>query len=220
MEAVFSEEGIGLVIDAAHPYAVRLRANIRNACAARGIPLLRCLREAGAEENAPEGEEHLTGETFPAGKKTLAGERRILFSGNERGGPVACGNRGEYPSHHGKQGSGNVFRGGPERLYVRVLPLEDSLKICRSLGYEGRDVIAMQGPFSEELNFALLKEFSCGILVTKDGGAQGGFEEKRRAAARAGAVLAVVERPKETGFSVDEIMERAREWRNHGKGQL
>ena len=220
MEAVFSEEGIGLVIDAAHPYAVRLRANIRNACAARGIPLLRCLREAGAEENAPEGEEHLTGETFPAGKKTLAGERRILFPGMKEAAQWLAGTEGNILLTTGSRDLAMFSGVDRERLYVRVLPLEDSLKICRSLGYEGRHVIAMQGPFSEELNFALLKEFSCGILVTKDGGTQGGFEEKRRAAARAGAVLAVVERPKETGFSVDEIMERAREWRNHGKGQL
>ena len=202
MEAVFSEEGIGLVIDAAHPYAVRLRANIRNACAARGIPLLRCLREAGE------------------GGKPLAGERRILFPGMKEAAQWLAGTEGNILLTTGSRDLAMFSGVDRERLYVRVLPLEDSLKICRSLGYEGRHVIAMQGPFSEELNFALLKEFSCGILVTKDGGAQGGFEEKRRAAARAGAVLAVVERPKETGFSVDEIMERAREWRNHGKGQL
>ena len=76
-------------------------------------------------------------------------------------------------------------------------------------------MIAMQGPFSEELNLALLREFSCSILVTKDGGVQGGFEEKRRAAARAGAVLAVVERPAEKGLSLEEVMEQARRWRRH-----
>ena len=107
-----------------------------------------------------------------------------------------------------------------ERMYVRVLPAERSLAACREQGHTGRHVIAMQGPFSEEINLALLREFSCRILVTKDGGSQGGFEEKRRAAARAGAVFAVVERPGETGFSMEEVIKRAREWRNNETGRI
>ena len=35
----------------------------------------------------------------------------------------------------------------------------------------------MQGPFSEELNIAMLHQFDCKYLVTKETGKAGGFEE-------------------------------------------
>ncbi len=40
----------------------------------------------------------------------------------------------------------------------------------------------MQGTFSYALNRALMEQFAIRFLVTKDGGAAGGFEEKARAA--------------------------------------
>ena len=46
--ALIREEGVGLVIDATHPYADQATANIRQACRDnRGVRLLRCLREEG-----------------------------------------------------------------------------------------------------------------------------------------------------------------------------
>ena len=44
MEALFRREGITHVIDATHPYAVEVSRNIRAACAAAGIKLLRVAR--------------------------------------------------------------------------------------------------------------------------------------------------------------------------------
>ena len=43
-------------------------------------------------------------------------------------------------------------------------------------------------------------------LVTKDGGKQGGFEEKREAARRCGAELILVARPEDSGISMEELM--------------
>ena len=43
--------------------------------------------------------------------------------------------------------------------FTRVLPVEASIRICRELGYGGRHIIAMQGPFSEEIELCQLKEF-------------------------------------------------------------
>lgn len=69
-----------------------------------------------------------------------------------------------------------------ERIFARVLPVEASVHICRELGYSGRHIIAMQGPFSAEMNYIQLKEFQCSYMVTKDGGDTGGFKEKMQAA--------------------------------------
>ena len=44
-------------------------------------------------------------------------------------------------------------------------------------------------------------------LVTKDGGAAGGFPEKLEAAGRCGAAVFVVRRPRDEGLSYDEVLE-------------
>lgn len=70
------------------------------------------------------------------------------------------------------------------RLYARVLSTEESVAQSRALGFEGRRLIAMQGPFSEELNLAMLRQIRARWLVTKASGAAGGFQEKLAAARR------------------------------------
>ncbi len=221
MEELFREEKIGLVIDATHPYARQVTANIRAACEKQQIPLLRCLREGMAAGEAAPAVAGGTPENAAGAEKSAlaggapAGERLIRFADMEQAALWLSGTTGNILFTTGSRDLAAFSQIDRERMYVRVLPAETSLAACRRLGIEGRHVIAMQGPFSEELNLALLAEFSCRILVTKDGGSQGGFEQKRRAAARAGAVLAVVERPGETGFSMEEVMERVREWRRH-----
>ena len=50
----------------------------------------------------------------------------------------------------------------------------------------------MQGPFSAELNIAMIKQLDIKYLVTKDTGASGGFPEKVRAAKGCGVELIVI----------------------------
>ena len=64
----------------------------------------------------------------------------------------------------------------------------------------------MHGPFSQKLNEALLEQFHIRWLVTKDGGAAGGFPEKAAAAQSAGAALVVIRRPAETGEDLPSIL--------------
>ncbi|MBO5524968.1 MAG: precorrin-6Y C5,15-methyltransferase (decarboxylating) subunit CbiT, partial [Roseburia sp.] len=93
-----------------------------------------------------------------------------------------------------------------ERLFVRVLPGEESLRICREQGLTGKQIIAMQGPFSKELNVALLNQFHISCLVTKESGETGGYPEKLAAAAELQIPVIVIENPEsrkqETSHSV------------------
>ena len=66
-------------------------------------------------------------------------------------------------------------------------------------------------PFSYALNCALMKQFSIRYLVTKDGGAVGGFAEKAQAAQDTGAQLIVVRRPAENGQTAAQILARCKE---------
>ena len=67
----------------------------------------------------------------------------------------------------------------------------------------------MQGPFSQELNVAMLRQSGAKILVSKDTGRAGGFAEKAEAAKQAGATLLVIRRPTvETGLTLEEMLKK------------
>lgn len=73
------------------------------------------------------------------------------------------------------------------------------------MGFEGKHLIGMQGPFSRELNAAMLRQYRCKYLVTKDTGKAGGFQDKIDAALECDAVPVIIGRPlKEEGMSVKE----------------
>ena len=99
----------------------------------------------------------------------------------------------------------------PTRLYPRVLPTLAGIAACEAAGIPHRNILAMQGPFTKELNAALLHQFHIDYMVTKDGGAAGGFVEKAEAAARCGVQLIVLRRPDDEGETADTILQRCRE---------
>ena len=102
-----------------------------------------------------------------------------------------------------------ALRGLPgfaKRIFARILPQPEMVQKCMEMGLSGRHIICMQGPFSEEMNYAMLRETNARILLTKESGAAGGFPEKLRGARRAGAAVVVVKRPvEEEGCSVEEV---------------
>ena len=73
-----------------------------------------------------------------------------------------------------------------QRVYARVLPMDASLEACRAAGLKAAHIIAMQGPFSEEMDLATLRFADAAWMVTKDGGEAGGFPAKASAARMAG----------------------------------
>lgn len=87
-----------------------------------------------------------------------------------------------------------------------LLPVVDSILACQQAGIPTRNIIALHGPFSRDLNRAMLEQYQIRYLVTKDGGRAGGFEEKAAAAREAGAELVVIGRPAETGCTLEEIL--------------
>ena len=93
------------------------------------------------------------------------------------------------------------------RLYARILPVKESTDAAYALGFSGKNLICMQGPFSEELNEATLRAIGAKYLVTKDTGASGGFAEKIAAAKACGATPVVIRRPdEERGVSEAECL--------------
>ncbi len=176
-----------LVIDATHPYAAAVTESIFSACSETGTRYLRLLRGASAissdmvyAENAEAAAEFLD---------TTDGNI-LLTTGSKELGKFAH------------------IKGFSERVYARVLPMESSLASCAEAGLKAARIIAVQGPFSEEMNLAMLRFSSAAWLVTKDGGDAGGFEAKINAAEKAGVRVVVIGRPPQLdGVSFSETIE-------------
>lgn len=82
-----------------------------------------------------------------------------------------------------------------KRLIVRVLPSEESVRICLEQGLMPQQIVALQGPFSTELNQAIIRQYDIRCMVTKQGGSVGGFPEKMEAAAKEHIPLYMIEKP-------------------------
>lgn len=186
--------GYDLCVDATHPYATEVTANLRQACAVTGIRYCRLLREES---------EHVQGATYWESAKQAA----EYLSGTTGNVLLAIGAKELM-----------VFSGLPgERLYPRVLPQCENLQVCENAGIPHRNIIAMQGPFCRELNEALIRQCHICYLVTKDGGSTGGFPEKVEAARNTGAELVIIRRPEDHGRSyaqVRQLCKEMMEWSN------
>lgn len=98
---------------------------------------------------------------------------------------------------------------GAERLWARVLPSAASLEACFEVGISPSHVVAMQGPFSKEMNVACLKAAKADYMVTKESGRNGGYDEKIEACLECGVTPIVIGKPKEReGISFREAAER------------
>ena len=93
----------------------------------------------------------------------------------------------------------NVYaqRIAPERLYARVLPTAASIAACEGAGIPQSHIIAMQGPFSAQLNDALYAQLQIAVMVTKDSGEAGGVSEKVLPALSRGIHVIAIRRPQE-----------------------
>ena len=171
-----------LVIDATHPYAVEVTEQVRNACQTCGIPLRRLLRAESQTDgcirvdSCAQACDYLS--TRPGNVLLTTGAKELSSFRNLK----------------------------PERVFARVLPTHPSLDACEALGLPHRNIIALQGPFSEEMNVAMLAQYHIRWLVTKDGGKAGGFDEKLRAAHRVGVDVILVGRRAESGLTMEEIL--------------
>lgn len=175
-----------LLVDATHPYAAVVSDNLRAACTQTGAQYERLLRPQLDSEGVV-----MVPDTAAAVRWLNVHPGRALLTVGSKELLVYTG-----------------VRGWRERLVARVLPSVSVLEQCASFGFAGAQVIAMQGPFSHELNAAMLRQTRADILVTKDTGKAGGFAEKLSAAREVGATVLVIARPcEEQGKTLSEMQD-------------
>ncbi|MGI9953273.1 precorrin-6A reductase [Moorellaceae bacterium AZ2] len=97
-----------------------------------------------------------------------------------------------------------------KRIVVRVLPEHRVIKKCQDLGLAPRDIVAMQGPFSRELNKAIFRAYKAKVVVTRDSGAAGGTDTKIAAALALNIPVVIIKRPpmqlRQAVSSLEEIV--------------
>ena len=196
-ELLLGEAPDTLVIDATHPYAAQVTANIRRACMDAQKRYIRIVRKST-----------FAGE--PAGVTVLADAQAVTQWANREENIkkkilLTTGSKDlriytEIESYR-------------DRVWPRILPDMDSLRIATELGYKKSNIICMQGPFSTEMNIAMIKSVGAQVLVTKDTGATGGFDSKLEAALSSGIEAVVIGRPSDQearqadseGMSLEEL---------------
>ena len=94
------------------------------------------------------------------------------------------------------------------RLVVWVLPEGRLVQKCKDIGILPRDIVAMQGQFSKDINKALFKFYGADILLTRDSGSAGGTDTKISAALELGIETVLVKRTKtNAGLTVNNVKE-------------
>lgn len=175
-------------VDATHPYAAAVTENIKKACERIKLPCIRVLRR----------EEEISVDDT-AGKVSMRRVRMVSVGSVEEAAAFLKAVTGNILITTGSKELEKYccIADYQSRCFARVLPTVQVMEKCKELGFEGRNLIGMQGPFSEELNYWMLKQTDCSWMVTKSSGRAGGYQEKCEAAIRAGVNILVVERPGE-----------------------
>ena len=188
MEQQIQKQQITLVIDATHPYAVIVSQNIRRACSRTGTEYIRLARKETDASWKQEMEDVTEVASVAEAAAFLAKKEGRIFA--------ATGSK-ELSAYQ-------VIPDYQDRVVARVLSTPEAVSECAMLGFSGKNLICMQGPFTEDLNVAMLRQAQASWMVTKESGKAGGFLEKLRAAKKAGAKLVVIKRPGERSEEIAE----------------
>ena len=175
-------------VDATHPYAEVASANIKSACEQAHVTYKRLKREISK---------------LPDDCVVTESVQQICR--------YLEGRRGNIMITTGSKDLSSFAALGGYRLFPRVLPSVESIEACQRAGIPNRNIIAMQGPFSMELNLALICQYSVKYVITKDSGQAGGFDEKVEAARQGCAELIVLCPPADEGEDYDDIVKYFRQ---------
>lgn len=208
MTALYEKNNYDLIIDATHPFAQIVSENIKssvekyNETAKEHIILYRLARNVASsfiddmagrrtDKNRPFIYEYEDSEE--CAKALINTKGNILLTTGSKELSVFC-----------------AYEELKKRLIVRVLPGMESLSLCYENSLEGRQIIAMQGPFSKEMNISIIHQYDIKNVVTKESGKTGGVDEKIAAAAQTGALVFAIKKPSkkiyDTEYDLEEIL--------------
>ncbi|MEG1448448.1 MAG: precorrin-6A reductase [Oscillospiraceae bacterium] len=174
---------VDIVIDATHPFALCITENIKNACENNNIKVLRVEREI----------DEFCGNVFGSI------DDAVEFLECKDGNILVTTGSNEIEKFA-------AISDYKKRVFARVLPVKQSIDKCFAIGLEGKNLICMQGKFSENMNIETIKLTSAKYLVTKNSGRVGGFEEKISACKKTGAIPVVIMPKPQDGVEFSQVI--------------
>lgn len=170
------ENDISIIADVSHPYAKEVTKNAVNASKILGIRYFRYERKNTDKDYNYDKIYYVDShEDAIAFIKEKQFSRVLLTTGVK--------NVMDYISF------------GTQNLFVRILPRSEHIKSLEDVGFLSRNIIGMQGPFSIEMNKATINYTKADVLITKQSGQAGGYDEKIRACIDMGISIVVIKRP-------------------------
>ena len=200
-----------ICVDATHPYAVIVTQNIYQACKVVGVPYVRVRRDMQEEPGNADSVMQMSGTHIAdADGKRYTDETSdsVYVKDTQAAIDYLKGVTGNILITTGSKEL-HLYTQIPDyesRCTARVLPTPSVVEACTELGFTGKHLICMQGPFDLEMNLATLRYANADFIVTKASGKNGGYDEKCEAALAAGVHLVVIGRPRE---QVEPVMSLA-----------
>ena len=176
LKAYLQEHDIRLLVDASHPYAANVSANAIKVCEALNIPYIRYERDLSAIDYDKVTVVH----SYEEAAEAAAGLGRKIF--------LTTGSRNLEKFVHSPALKDC-------ELTARVLPTAEVIALCEELGIDAGHIVALQGPFSRELNVELFCKYGAEVIITKNSGTIGGTDTKLAAAKELGLPLVLIDRP-------------------------
>ena len=193
---IIENQSFQLVVDTSRPFPESISSLAKDFCRQHNIPYIRFIRE---EVELPENPL-----LFPVHNWEQAAEKAAEF------GSTIFLTTGSYNLE--------LFLQHPElsgkRIVVRVLPDHQVIEKVQALGVAPRDIVAMQGPFSKEMNKITFKMYNASVIVTKDSGRVGGTDTKIAAALNLKIPVVIIKRPKlpekdaDTVHTYEQVLEK------------
>lgn len=198
MEALIRDKQISLLVDASHPYAAVVTATAREAARAMDIPYVRFERK---EVPLPDYDKlhHVPNEAEAAALAGQLGQCVYLTTGSKTMHIFA-----KAQALEGK------------RVWTRVLPTAEVLTMMEELHVSPKDIVAMQGPFSYDMNRIMFKDSGADVVVMKNSGLIGGSDTKLNAAMDLGLHVIVIDRPRpaEGAVTITDVNEFYELWKD------
>ncbi|WP_281085955.1 precorrin-6A/cobalt-precorrin-6A reductase [Eubacterium ruminantium] len=216
----FIEDGnYETIIDATHPFATEVTENIKASCKEcdrRYIRLKRDEEKVSGQESdnilycnscidAAEKLEALTRDSSDVGNSCDVGNKLRMLTKDSIDAEEKRKN--VLLTTGSKELQCFVDSVDVKKLYVRVIPSDESINKALSSGISEDHIIAMMGPFSEETNIEHIQKYEIKYLVTKESGSGSGFHNKISAASKEGVTVLVIRRPDDNGYSISEVID-------------
>ena len=188
----FTLNKVECFVDASHPYAGNISTNAMRACEKCGVPYIRYER---ASSQLDYDKAYYVESVEAAAEKAGELGKHVFLTTGSRSLPVFA--------------KADALKNCD--VVCRILPEAEVVREARELGFSPNHIIAMQGPFSKELNKELFIKYNADVVVTKNSGTLGGADTKFAAVKELNLPLVIIDRPKveytNMSDSFDVVME-------------